>query len=101
MRFDGLLISIITFLIIGVFHFLVVKGEYYFSEKIWPLFLLAGVAALALSCLVYQTLLSSALGVFGCTCLWSVMELKKQTKRVGKGWFPQNPQRNPRRGGQE
>ncbi|MDR1508506.1 MAG: DUF4491 family protein [Synergistaceae bacterium] len=81
MRFDGLSIGVIAFLIIGIFHPIVVKGEYYFTEKIWPLFLLAGIIALALSCFVRQTLLSSALGVLGCTCLWSVLELKKQTKR--------------------
>jgi hypothetical protein len=94
MRFDGLLIGIAAFLIIGIFHPIVVKGEYYFTEKIWPLFLLAGIAALALSCFVQQTLLSSALGVLGCACLWSILELRRQTKRVEKGWFPRNPKRN-------
>jgi hypothetical protein len=98
MRFDGLFIGGVTFLIIGFFHFIVIKGEYYFTEKIWPLFLLAGIAALALSCFAARTVVSAALGVLGCTCLWSVPELKKQTKRVEKGWFPQNPKRNPRQG---
>jgi dolichyl-phosphate-mannose--protein O-mannosyl transferase len=95
MRFDGLTVGVITFLIIGIFHPIVVKGEYYFTEKIWPLFLLAGIAALALSCFVRQIILSSVLGVLGCTCLWSILELKEQTKRVEKGWFPRNPKRNP------
>jgi hypothetical protein len=91
MRFEGLSIGVIAFLIIGVFHPIVIKGEYYFTEKIWPLFLLAGVAALALSCFVRQTLLSSALGVLGCTCLWSILELKEQTKRVEKVCATGNP----------
>jgi hypothetical protein len=80
------------------FHPIVIKGEYYFTDKIWPLLLLAGIAALALSCFVRQTLLSSALGVFGCTCLWSNLELKEQKKRVEKGWFPMNPKHNPLQG---
>jgi hypothetical membrane protein len=95
MRFEGLIIGVIAFLIIGIFHPIVIKGEYYFTEKIWPLFLLTGIAALALSCFVHHTILSSALGVLGCACLWSIFELKEQTKRVEKGWFPRNPKRNP------
>jgi hypothetical membrane protein len=93
MRFDGLIIGVAAFMIIGIFHPIVIKGEYYFTEKIWPLFLLAGIAALALSCFVRQTLLSSAIGVLGCACLWSILELKEQAKRVEKGWFPRNPKR--------
>jgi hypothetical protein len=94
MRFDGLIIGIAAFLIIGIFHPIVIKGEYYFTEKIWPLFLLAGVAALVLSCFVRQTITSSVLGVFGCACLWSILELREQAKRVEKNWFPRNPKRN-------
>jgi hypothetical protein len=93
MKFDGLIIGVIAFLIIGIFHPIVIKGEYYFTEKIWPLFMLAGLVALALSCFARQPILSSALGVLGCTCLWSILELRAQTKRVEKGWFPRNPKR--------
>lgn len=41
----GLAIGIITFLIIGLFHPLVIKGEYYFGRKIRWAFLIAGVIA--------------------------------------------------------
>jgi hypothetical protein len=95
MRFDGLIIGVIAFLIIGIFHPIVIKGEYYFTEKIWPLFLIAGILTLVMSCFASQTILSSALGVLGCTCLWSILELRAQTKRVKKGWFPKNPKREP------
>jgi low temperature requirement protein LtrA len=94
MKFDGLIIGVIAFLIIGIFHPIVIKGEYYFTEKIWPLFLLTGLIALVLSCFARQTILSSALGVLGCTCLWSILELKAQARRAEKGWFPRNPKRN-------
>jgi hypothetical protein len=97
MRFDGLIVGIITFLIIGVFHPIIIKGEYYFTKKIWPLFLLAGIIAIALSGFVRQTILSSALGVLGCTCFWSILELREQAKRVEKGWFPRNPKYSPDR----
>ncbi|MDR1134186.1 MAG: DUF4491 family protein [Synergistaceae bacterium] len=96
MRIEGLIIGVIAFGVIGVFHPIVIKAEYYFTEKIWPLFLIAGILTLVLSCFVSQTILSSALGVLGCTCLWSILELRHQTKRVEKGWFPRNPRRVPR-----
>ena len=41
----GLAIGLGTFLIIGIFHPFVIKGEYYFGVKIWWLFLVMGVAA--------------------------------------------------------
>ena len=34
-HFEGLLIGLATFLIIGVFHPLVIKGEYYFGVRCW------------------------------------------------------------------
>ena len=34
-NFDGLLIGIVTFLIIGLFHPVVVKAEYYWGTKCW------------------------------------------------------------------
>ena len=41
----GIVIGVATFLIIGIFHPLVIKGEYWFGVKIWWLFLVMGVAA--------------------------------------------------------
>ncbi|MFV0529083.1 MAG: DUF4491 family protein [Lachnospiraceae bacterium] len=93
MIFDGVLIGVISFLIIGAFHPIVIKCEYYFTEKIWPVFLAVGVLSLLVSCFIRQLVVSSALAIFGCACLWSIIELKEQTKRVEKGWFPQNPAR--------
>ena len=37
-NFDGLLIGIATFLIIGLFHPVVVKAEYYWGTKCWWIF---------------------------------------------------------------
>ena len=49
---------------------------------------LAGLALLAASLFVRQTIPSAALGVAGMSCLWSILELKEQEKRVARGWFP-------------
>ncbi len=97
MRFEGLVIGIAAFMIIGVFHPIIIKCEYYFTDKIWPVFLIAGIAMLALSCFFQQIIISAVLGILGCTCLWSIIELKEQTRRVEKGWFPKNPKRALRR----
>ncbi len=84
----GLIIGFCTFLIIGLFHPLVIKGEYYFGVRVWWAFLVAGVMALAASLWVRGVIVSSLLGVSGFTCLWSIHEVFAQRRRVEKGWFP-------------
>ena len=91
MNTDGLVIALVSFVVIGLFHPLVIKGEYYFGTRIWWLFLLAGLAALAASVMVSHLVCSAGLGVLGCTCLWSIGELFHQRKRVERGWFPKGP----------
>ena len=93
MNFYGLIIGTATFLLIGCFHVIVIKGEYYFSKKIWPLFLLVGVGTLALSLFIDNSVISALIAVFGISCLWSIKELIEQEERVKKGWFPKNPNR--------
>ena len=46
MNFFGIIIGVTTFMLIGVFHVIVIKCEYFFSKNIWPIFLLLGLAAL-------------------------------------------------------
>jgi hypothetical protein len=89
----GIIIGLFSFVVIGVFHPIVIKGEYYFSEKIWPLFLVAGLVFLSLSVMTKDVVFSAFFAILGFTCLWSIGELKEQRKRVKKGWFPQNPKR--------
>ena len=91
MNWNGILLGAISFFIIGVFHPIVIKAEYYYSAKIWPLFLLAGLVFLAASLFVPFWQASCILGLFGFSCLWSIHELREQEQRVKKGWFPKNP----------
>lgn len=90
---DGLVIGISTFLIIGLFHPLVIKGEYYFGQKVNIAFLIAGIITLVLALFVRSTLVSALLGVTAFSCFWSIKEVKEQRERVRKGWFPENPKR--------
>lgn len=91
--FSGLIIGIISFIIIGIFHPIVIKCEYYFSERIWPVFLVGGIIFCVLAVVVQQIIASAALAIIGCSMFWSIRELKEQTERVAKGWFPANPNR--------
>ena len=93
MKFLGIIIGVTTYMLIGVFHVIVIKCEYFFSKNIWPIFLLLGLAALVGSLFVKVNLWSGILAVFGISCLWSIKEIFEQEKRVEKGWFPENPRR--------
>lgn len=94
MNFLGIIIAVVTFLVIGLFHPIVIKSEYYFGVKCWWAFALAGVVFLALSLFVENIIASSVLGVIGCSSFWSILEIFEQRERVRKGWFPKNPKRN-------
>ena len=91
MNYIGLIIAISTFLIIGIFHPIVIKWEYYFGTRYWWLFAVLGVLFIVVSLFVENNILSPVLGVVGCSCLWSILEIFEQKKRVEKGWFPKNP----------
>lgn len=91
--FTGLTIAIGTFLIIGMFHPIVIKVEYYFGSRLWWVFLIAGLAFIAGAMFVTNVTVSAMLGVAGASCLWSIGEIIEQKQRVKKGWFPMNPKR--------
>ena len=93
MNFIGLVTAVATFLIIGIFHPLVIKSEYHFGVRCWWVFLLAGLAFITGSLFVTNQIASTILGVVGCSCLWSILEVFQQRKRVQRGWFPMNPKR--------
>lgn len=94
MNFLGIIIAVVTFLVIGLFHPIVIKAEYYFGVKCWWAFALAGVVFLILSLFIENIIASSVLGVIGCSSFWSILEIFEQRERVRKGWFPKNPKRN-------
>lgn len=93
LHYLGLAIAIATFFIIGTFHPIVIKAEYHFGTKCWWVFLLVGISFLCASLFMEQDMVGTIFGVIGCSCLWSILELFEQKKRVEKGWFPKNPNR--------
>lgn len=91
--FAGLAIGLATFLIIGFFHPVVVKAEYYWGTKSWWIFLVLGVAGVVASLLVSSIFVSAILGVFAFSSFWTIKEVFEQQERVKKGWFARNPKR--------
>jgi hypothetical protein len=93
----GLYAGVVSLFVIGVFHPVVIKGEYYFGKRIWPLFLVLGIVLCAGSFFMSNTYLSIFMGILAFTCFWSIVELFEQEGRVKRGWFPKNPLRGQAR----
>ncbi len=91
--FSGVAIAICTFLVIGLFHPLVIKVEYQTGTRYWWVFLLLGLVSIIGAFFVADVFISAIIGVIGASLLWSIGELFSQKKRVEKGWFPMNPKR--------
>ena len=93
MNYTGIIVGLATFLIIGLFHPIVIKAEYYFGKKCWWAFALAGIIFGALSIFIESMTWSTITGVTAFSCFWSIHEIIEQEERVKKGWFPANPKR--------
>ena len=91
--FDWLWIGIVTFLIIGLFHPVVVKAEYYWGTKCWWIFLVLGILGVIASLFIDSVFVSAICGVFAFSSFWTIKEIFEQEERVQKGWFPRNPKR--------
>ena len=93
MNFGGIIVGLATFLIIGAFHPIVIKAEYYIGKQCWWVFLLAGLIFAVASLFVENWVGSTILGVIAFSSFWSILELFEQEERVKKGWFPANPKK--------
>ena len=89
----GLIIGASAFLIIGMFHPITIKAEYYFGVKSWWAFLILGIAGIVASILLKHPILSPIAGVFAFSSFWTIKEIFEQVERVKKGWFPKNEKR--------
>lgn len=94
MNFAGILLGAAAFLLIGVFHPIVIKSEYHWGKKCWWVFAIAGAVCAIVSLLIIDIVVSSIIGVLAFCFFWSILELFEQEKRVKKGWFPENPRKH-------
>lgn len=96
LHFIGLGTGLVTFLIIGAFHPIVIKCHYRWGTKCWWWFLALGLICCGASLWVSNTFWSTVLGVLAFSSFWTIGEVFEQEKRVSRGWFPANPKRNPK-----
>lgn len=89
----GLAIGICTFAVIGIFHPIVIKCEYYFGTRCWWWFLILGIVMCGAAIAIPDVFLSTLAGVVGFSSFWTIKEIFEQRQRVIKGWFPMNPRR--------
>lgn len=89
----GLAIGLCTFLVIGLFHPVCIKSEYYFGTRCWWWFLLIGIAMCFAAVAIDDVFFSTLSGVIAFSSFWTIKEIFEQRERVRKGWFPMNPKR--------
>ncbi len=96
-NFEGLLMGLATFVIIGLFHPMVIKGEYYLGARTakW-MFAILGVVFGVASLLAGGFIASTLCGIVSFSSFWGIKEVAEQEQRVAKGWFPANPKRKRR-----
>ena len=93
MNYYGIIIGFTFLFLTGIGHVIVIKSEYYFGTKVWPVFLIIAIISLLFSLKVKNNILSGILGINGFVFLWAILELFQQKERVKKGWFPDNPKK--------
>ncbi len=92
MNIDGFLLGLFVFFLIGLFHPIVIKMEYYFGKGYWWILCFPGIIFVFAS-LFLQGIYSMGAGLIGFVLLWSTQELFKQHQRVKKGQARKNPKR--------
>ncbi len=88
LNFGGLIAGAALIMIMWIGRTACIRGEYFFTKKLWILFLVIGLASLASALFVDSLIISSVLSIFGFTFLWGIHEIIEQEERVKKGWYP-------------
>ena len=79
MNYSGIIVGLISLAIIGLWHFIVIKGEYLLGKRI---------CILIFAIIGFIFICVSMLALFGFSALWGIREVVEQERRVAKGWFP-------------
>lgn len=94
MSFNGIIVGVSVFLIIGICHPVTIKLEYYWGKRSWLVFFFAGLISSVASLFISNQTLSTIVAAFAFSCFWGIREIFSQEKRVLRGWFPENPARH-------
>ena len=92
MNWNGLLIGIGTFLLIGCFHVVVIKSEFHFGKKVWPVFVVVGCLILAGSVFLTHPIANALTADAGHLLPVDREGAVRAGGAGGKGLVPQQPQ---------
>jgi hypothetical protein len=92
LNWQGFLLGLAAFFMIGLFHPVVAKMEYHLGRGSWWMLFFPGLACLLASFFVGQVV-SILLGCLAFSFFWSTLELFYQHERVVKGRAKRNPKR--------
>ncbi len=92
-NWQGFLIGLAAFFMIGLFHPVVAKMEYHLGKKSWWMLFVPGMGCLAAS-FFFSSMTSILLGCLAFSFFWSTLELFYQHERVLKGRARRNPKRD-------
>ena len=90
---QGIILGALTFILIGMFHPIVIKSEYHFGTRVWPIFLIVGIGCIIAAYFINDMFWSTLVSIVGFCSLWSIHEIFEQRERVRKGWFPKKKER--------
>lgn len=76
MEYQGLLIGFSAFSMAMVCRFFIKKYGHILSGRMWPAILAIGIFAAISSFFINKLVISVAVAIFGCACLWTVCEKK-------------------------
>lgn len=91
----ALLVGLSALAFVGLGFFWVVRVEYSLGWQWWYLFACAGLLVVLCSLFVPLPFLSALLGAAGASGLWGSTELRAQSERARRGWYPSKDSRRP------
>lgn len=92
LNWQGFLVGLAAFFMIGLFHPVVVKIEYHLGRRSWWMLFVPGMMCLFASAFL-TSLGSILLGCLAFSFFWSSLEIVYQHRRVLKGQAKRNPKR--------
>lgn len=92
MGWQGLVVGLVVFAMIGVCHPLVIWLEYHVGKRVWRVLLAVGVVLFAVSIFV-RGVVSVLLGGGGAAMFYSALEVCRQHRRAALGRARKNPHR--------
>lgn len=92
LNWQGFMLGLAAFVMIGLFHPIVAMMEYHLGKKSWWMLFFPGLACLVATFFV-GSIPSILLGCLAFSLFWSTLELFYQHERVLKGRAKRNPKR--------